>query len=645
MLPLVFLALLFFVLVVFWAALDNGFVDWDDNGYVLNNPMIRSLAPSHLFDMLTTLDRFYWQPVTWLSHAIDYQLFGLNPAGHHFISIVLHGINAFLFFLLIQYFVDRAYPDLKGRYVTIFLSAWVALLFAVHPLRVESVVWAAERKDLLCALFSFSAVLAYLRYVEAVDAAERTRWHRRVLVLFLLALMSKPMAVTLPIVLLLLDGYPLNRIQGLSGIWQRVREKASHFVMSFAAGVITIIAQKSQGAVVAVGELSVPTRLVNALRSSVFYIEKTLWPQPLVPLYPFPDWDWKLWLEVATFFVICWFCFVKWREGRRYWATVWMIYLVTLAPVIGIVQVGGQAAADRFTYIPTLGFYILLAVGMVGLWRHCVERKREVLVSVIIGYTAILTVGVSSVWTIQQIPVWQNTGVFWEWVIQNFPNKLARAHTNLGIYYGEQGDSGRAAKMYRRAIEIKSDFAPPYNLLAGVHQSRGEWNKAEELMRQALAIQPDAMIENNLGLMFMGQGNLAEAERWFHQAAATQADFAQAYNNLGLLYEKLERPEDAEGQYRKAIDIDFDLAPAHANLGNLYRKRNQMDRAIVEFNLAVFLNPEHAGMRNALAETLMAAGYLEKAEQELREVLRLDPGHEAARTNLKTVQQHTGSPT
>jgi len=346
--PLVFLALFFFVLVVYWAALDNGFVDWDDNGYILENQLIRSLAPANLFQMLISLEPVYWQPVTWLSHAIDYRLFGLNASGHHFVSIVLHGINAFLAFLLIYKFTGRAHPDLKGRGAVLLICAWVALLFAVHPLRVESVVWAAERKDLLCALFLFSAVLTYLRYVDAEAPPERRRWYRLTLLMFLLALMSKPMAVTLPVVLLLLDVHPLKRIANVAEFWKRVWEKAPHFAMSLAAGVITIIAQKSEGAMVSIHELSLTERLINALRSTVFYIEKTLWPKPLVPLDPFPVWDWKLALEVATFFIICWFCFVKWREGRRAWGTVWLIYLVTLLPVIGIIQVGGQAAADRF---------------------------------------------------------------------------------------------------------------------------------------------------------------------------------------------------------------------------------------------------------------------------------------------------------
>lgn len=642
-LPLVFLALFFFVLIVFWAALDNGFVDWDDNGYVLGNTMIRSLAPENILRMLVSLQPFYWQPVTWLSHAIDYRLFGLEPAGHHFVSIVLHGINAFLAFLLIFHFARRAYPGLKGRSGVLLVCAWAALVFAVHPLRVESVVWAAERKDLLCALFMFSALLAYLRFADASEKAERRRWYRWVLVLFLLALMSKPMAVTLPAVLLILDLHPLNRIQSRADAWTCFVEKIPHFVMSFAAAVITFIAQKMQGAVVAINELSFTVRVVNALRSTVFYIEKTLWPKPLVPLYPFPDWDARLWLEVATFFVICWFCFVKWKEGRRYWMTVWLIYLVTLSPVIGIIQVGGQAAADRFTYIPTLGFYVLLALGVIRLWQYAVERRREVLVSVILGYLAIVVIGVTSVWTIKQIPVWKNTGVFWEWVIAHFPNKLARAHTNLGIYYNQHGDQDGAMNMFRQAIHIKEDYAPPYNLLALAYQNRGEWDQAEKRFHEALAIEPDAMIENNLGLLFMQKGEHEKAEEWFRKAVITNPEFAEPLNNLGLLFEKRKHPEEAEAFYKQAIETNFDLAEAHANLGNLYKKRKRYDPAIVEFSIAVFLSPDNADMHNAFAEVLMAAGFLDKAEQELQEALRLAPGHASARSNLQAVQEHKGS--
>ena len=240
-LPLVFLTLLVFVTVVFWPALDNGFVDWDDNGYILDNKLIRSLSPSNLFTMLTSLTPVYWQPMTWLSHAIDYQLFGLNPAGHHMMSIVLHGINAFLVFLLIRFFVGRSHPDLKASTVVLLVSAWVALLFAVHPLRVESVVWGAERKDLLCALFLFAALLAYMRYVDADSDSERRRSYWWTLGWFLLALMSKPMAVTLPVVLLLLDVYPFNRIVDGKSFWKRAWEKTPLFIMSLVGGVLTLI--------------------------------------------------------------------------------------------------------------------------------------------------------------------------------------------------------------------------------------------------------------------------------------------------------------------------------------------------------------------------------------------------------------------
>jgi len=177
-LPLIFLVVLGVVLGVFWSALDNGFVDWDDNGYILDNPLIRSLSPSNLVNMLISLTPVYWQPMTWLSHAIDYQLFGLNPAGHHLVSIMLHGINGFLVFLLIHYFVVRAHPKMKGSVAVLLVCVWVALLFAVHPLRVESVVWAAERKDLLCALFMFSALLAYTRFVDAQSDQDRRCWFR-----------------------------------------------------------------------------------------------------------------------------------------------------------------------------------------------------------------------------------------------------------------------------------------------------------------------------------------------------------------------------------------------------------------------------------------------------------------------------------
>lgn len=639
-LPIVFLFLLGSVLVVFWPALENGFVDWDDNNYILANKLIRSLSPSNLFAMLTSLTPVYWQPVTWLSHAIDYYFFGLNPSGHHLVSIILHGLNAFLVFLLIRYFVGRACPAKKENPAVLWVSVWVALLFAVHPLRVESVVWAAERKDLLCAFFMFSALLAYIRYVDAGTERGQRKHYWWMLGLFLLALMSKPMAVTLPVVLLLLDVYPFNRIDNIKSFLKRVWEKAPLFVMSLVCGIFTIIGQKLSGAVVPVEHLNIDRRVFNAMQSSVFYIEKTLWPHPVVPFYPFPKYDERLWVELIAFFLICGFCVLKWRDGKKYWAVTWMYFLITVAPVIGIMQVGGQGAADRFTYIPTLSFFILFAVGVVYLIQELYSRRRGVAASLLVGGLALSSLGAASILTVRQIPVWHDTGVFWETVIGHFPDEVARAHANLGLYYQKQGNQDRAMVLFRQAMEIHPGYAPPFNYLGLIHMEREEYDKVEPLFLLALSIEQSPLNQNNLGLLYFKKNNLPKAEELLHKALRSDPDFFQAHNNLGLLAQTREEWGQAQTHFQRALEINFDFAPAHANLGNLYRKQKKIELAITEFNLAIFLDSENAEFHHALALVYMGNGYLEQAHSELEETLRLNPDHPHARNNLELVRQH-----
>lgn len=346
-------ALLFVVtFTVFKSSLDNGFVYLDDNEYVVKNSLIRSLAPENLWDMLVATGPAYWHPLTWFSHAIDYYFFGDNPGGHHLTSLFLHGFNVFWVFLLFIYLLSRGNEVGRRFSEVVVVAVFSALAFGLHPLRVESVVWAAERKDLLCAFFMFPAMLTYLKYADADLPADRKRWYGWTLVLFILALMSKPMAVTLPLVLLLFDAYPLNRFRTGSQWLRLVIEKIPFFVLSLLSGLLTLFAQNKAGAVMSVGALSYTDRVLNALHSCIFYLEKTLWPHPVVPFYPFPEYGFLMLLKVAAFVALTVFLAVLWRRGQRFGLAVWLFFLITVSPVIGIVQAGEQAAADRFTYIP-----------------------------------------------------------------------------------------------------------------------------------------------------------------------------------------------------------------------------------------------------------------------------------------------------
>jgi len=329
---------------VFADALDNDFVTWDDPQYVYNNRMIQSLAPDKIKGMFTDFHSSgNWHPLTLLSHAVDYRLFQLDPWGHHLTSILIHGLNTCLVSFLFVVLVRKARPDFGSGSALWVAGAIVGLLFGIHPLRVESVAWVSERKDLLCGFFVVSTLLVYLFYVSAKTKRSRIFLYSASLTLFILALLSKPMAVTVPVIFLLLDVYPLMRIKEAKQLWNRILEKLPFFALSLLAGMIALVGQRSTGAISSIQQIDLEGRVVNAVISLVFYLEKTFWPTDLVPFYPVAErLTWANGLFIGSVFVLvaitlC--CGWGWRKRQRFWMIAWFYYLVTLSPVVGIIQV------------------------------------------------------------------------------------------------------------------------------------------------------------------------------------------------------------------------------------------------------------------------------------------------------------------
>lgn len=464
------LALLVAVLMVFglWVyhgTTGNLFV-WDSVHYLFRyKSHISSLSLENLSWMATSLEFYNWHPLTWLSWAIDYQLHGgLNPWGFHFSSNLLHAINGVLVFFVILTIFGLVEPE-SGNYSMrkdfhALIAAFLAsTLFVVHPQHVESVVWVAERKDLLCQMFLLLSLLAYVKYVTTSQILKR-RWYLITLGMFFLAVLSKPMAVTFPAVLLLVDVYPLRRtvfakplfdsVQ-LRSLYRLVIEKIPFSLLSLVLALATLVAQES--AIASVDELPLLARLINAINSSVFYLEKFLLPIQLYPHYPYLQITGsagvlKVILVVFIFSGITLAAFLAWRGRKRAWLIAWFFYLVTLSPVIGLIQVGEHGAADRYAYLPTLPLYFFVAGGI--LWVLQTGRAFQ---KVLVLLAAISVIFLFTLQTMKQIGFWKSEFVLWTYVVEVYPESTL-ARDNLGIVYMNSGDYETAAVHFDASREI-----------------------------------------------------------------------------------------------------------------------------------------------------------------------------------------------
>jgi len=662
------LVIVVIIFLVYIPALKNDFVNWDDGMYVYKNTNIRSLNSHSLYWMVTSLYAGNWHPLTWFSHAADYAVWGLNPFGHHLTNVILHGLNTLLVFLLVIQLMLRVRESTQGPSPSkttlsvldrpLIAAGVTALLFGLHPLPVESVVWVSERKDLLCASFFLLTILFYLYYTCSVVNKHRWAWCALCLVLFILALMSKPMAVTLPFILLLLDFYPLERLTLSPRIHLSVLlEKVPFFALSIASSVITIIAQHSGGAVVSLEILDLKARLLNSLSSLVFYLNKMAVPVNLVPFYPFPthiNW-FDLPYVVATLqvLVITGVCLWMVRKGRYLLFTVCLYYLVTLFPVIGIIKVGIHAAADRYTYLPSVSIFLLMGISVAWVFeKSVVKRLLAALICVCMVLLGQLTV--------TQIRVWQNSEVMWSYVISVFPKSAYNAYNNLGNAYYEKGELDKAIYEYNRALSLKTNYAGAYNNLGIAYADKGMVDEAIAHYKKALAINPNyaeahyslgntyvekgepdnaiseykkaidikpdyADAHNNLGLVYEKEGLLDKAISHYQIVLTGNPNFIEAHNNLGIAYADKDMVDEAILNYKKALALDPNFAEAHYNLGNAYVEKGESDNAISEYEKALAIKPDYAKAHYILGLVYYKKGSYEKAITECTRSLLINP--------------------
>ena len=542
--------------VAYWPALSCNFVQFDDPDYVTSNPHIQhGLNWPMVAWAFRSGYASNWHPLTWLSHALDVQLYGLNPAGHHATSILWHLANSILLFLVL-----RRLTGARWR------SSVVAALFALHPMHVESVAWVSERKDVISTFFWLLTVAAYARYVENLKNQNANfKFHYiAALFFFALGLMAKPMLVTLPFVLLLLDYWPLGRLTGASNknLVRLLLEKTPFLLLAIASSVITFLVQRDAGVMSSLTKITLGARLDNLPVAYERYLLNTFWPLHLAAFYGHPRF-WPLWRFVTSVVLLtgitAWVVIL--RKRKPYLMVGWFWFLGMLVPVIGLVQVGNQSMADRYGYMPIVGIF-MMAVWGAGEWLAGSPGGRR-----FAAVSAILVIGGCAVLTARQAGVWENTITLFvhasEVTADNYD-----AFYNLGRYWQHKGDNARAADYYQKSLKIKPDYA---------------------------------LAHNNLGYIYLQEGNAGAAITNFEAALDSQPVYPEACYNLGRAFLTNALPAQAAAFFKKAQDLDPNVAAIHFSLGESLQRQGLVSAAVSEYQRALELRPDLVPACNSLA--------------------------------------------
>lgn len=570
----------FFISLITFAtylpSLQNGFVNWDDDAYVYENQNIRSINFIFLKWIFTAEANPTWHPLTLLSLAVDYQKWGLNPFGYHLANIVFHSVNTFLVFLLTFNLAKTI-----GNQKNLIVAAITALLFGIHPLHVESVAWVSERKDVLYAFFFLLAILAYLRYLS--DSRKKNTYYILSIILFTLALMSKPMAMTLPIVLLILDFYPLKRLS----IWGLI-EKIPFFILSAISTAITIYVHHTRNLLVSLEQYPLIYRLSIATHAYMFYLIKMVFPFNLAPFYPYPEMQAIALLYVgygillAVITILC----IRAAKRNKVFLAVWLSYIITLLPVSGIVKVGVHAMADRYTYLPALGPFMLIGVG----FSIVVERFSKKKIYKVLGIAALtLLLGLLATKTVKQISIWHDPITLWAHEIKHYP-KTVISHYNLGNAYSNLGNYDQAIIEYTKAIRLNPRTPDIYYNLGNAYSNLGNYDQAIIEYTKAIGLNPRYLdAYNNRGLAYLRSGNYRLAIIDSLKAIELNPRDEVAYNNRGCAYMESRDYKSAITDFEKAIELNPMYATAYYNLGSTYLWMGNHEQALISYKKAASL--------------------------------------------------------
>ncbi len=611
--------------LVFGQTVHYGFTNYDDNDYVYQNPVVQKGLTWEGFRWALTYGKIgHWHPLTWVSHMLDCQFYGLNPGGHHLTNVLFHTAAAILLFLVLRRMTGALWR-----------SAFVAAVFAIHPLRVESVAWVAERKDVLSGVFFMLTVGAYVRYVRRPPSMIR---YGAVVLLFALGLLSKNMLVTMPFVLLLLDYWPLNRFSGFSlqVLLRRVAEKIPLFVLTVASCVATALVPEK---LAAADRLPFALRMENAVVSYITYLWQMIHPSGLACLYPNPANYLPLWQVAGALGLLLAIsgAVFAFRKTHPYLVVGWLWYCGMLVPVSGLVQISYYAHADRYTYLPQIGLYLLLTWAVVDLcagWRH----RRVVLGG---GSTIILVALIFCARA--QTSYWRNSELLWTHTLACTSDNYI-AHNNLGDALFQKGSVDEAIIHYQKALQIKPDYAEAHNNLGNALIQKGNVDEAIAHYQKALKIKPDyAEVHYNLGNALLKKGSVDEAIAQYQKALQITLDYAEAHNNLGSALLQKGSVDEAIAHYQKALQIKPDYAEACYNLGNALLKKGSVDEAIAHFQKVLQITPDNAEAHNNLGNALLKKGSVDEAIAHFQKALQIKPDFAEAHNNLGNALLQKGS--
>jgi tetratricopeptide (TPR) repeat protein len=619
----VFLVVL--TVLVYWQLGHHEFVHLDDDQYVAGNYHVRAgLTSEGVTWAFSNMSTGHWHPLTWLSLMLDSQLFGLSPKVFHLSNLFFHAANVLLLFLVLLRMTGARWR-----------SAFVAAVFALHPLHVESVAWAAERKDVLSTFFWILTMGAYARYVEKPAG----KWYGFAILFFILGLLSKAMLVTLPCVLLLLDYWPLARTKKNPeiSISYLIFEKIPFFALAAIMSVLSLFFEKSIGAMSLDEALPFSVRANNALVSYVAYIGKLFWPSNLAVFYPYSE-NQSLGMGIAAGLFLALITFLVVRRGRKMpWLAVgWFWYLGTLVPVIGLVQVGLQSMADRYMYVPMIGLLMMIAWSVPSSWESGVRGKSLVAITAVLVYALMVL-------TWSQNKYWQNSFALFEHTL-DVTTDNAEAQTMYGGALMEQGKTDEAIGHFIEAIRIRPKDAKAEYILGVALASEGKHQEALEFYAAALRAQPEFFpAYDGLGVEAFAQGKIEEAVGYYNKAIAINPDDSKARYDLGVALTKRGNIDEAIVQYDEVLRINPDYVEAHNNLGAIFFTQGKFQDATAEFKEVLRIQPDRAEGWYNLGCVMRQQGKIDEAIKYFTEALHIQPDHAKAHLNLGISQLMLGN--
>ena len=643
-------------LAVYWPAVNCAFLTYDDPFYYAENFHVQNgLTPDGVWWAFRTGLMGNWHPLVWLSFMLDVTWFGHGPAGSHFTNLALHVANAILVFLLLNTLTEAKWRSLM-----------VAGLFSLHPLRVESVAWISERKDVLSAFFGLLSLIMYARYAQRVPSDQpspgfgsagkwrvtRTesilsrftfhvsRFYWLALVFFVLGLMCKTMLVTLPLVMLLLDCWPLRRLtmNNLRPASRRlIWEKVPFFISGFGIGLVTFMLHKAAGALTPLADCPISARLENALVSFACYLGRTLWPVNLALPYPRVE-HWPLVVVLLSALVVLGLCFAAagWGQKQPHIFVGWFWFLGMLLPVCGIIQWGEHSMADRFTYLPSIGFFILLV------WMVAEYLQERQLSKIAAGAGSVVVLVVCAVCTRQQLAYWRNSETLFRHSISVTENNYV-AYCNLGMSAVNQGRGDEAAECFANALLAKTNYAPALNNFGVILFKKGRVAEADVCIQKAIDLDPDDVSEFfNLGQVRVAQGRLEEAVGNFETALRLDSDHLNARKNLAAIFIRMGKTDDALQHLRLILKRQPHDAETLSNLGSALAMKGEFGQATIYFREAVRCSPDVPDTHFNLGNALLAQHLPEEAILQYQEALRLRPGYAEAERQLRALKAKIG---